>query len=50
MKKALGLRTNLPAVLLIGGGEGMGKLEETVDQIAEKLGAFCQVRIHHATP
>ena len=43
MKKALGLRPDLPAVLLVGGGEGMGQLEVTVDQIAEKLGGICQV-------
>ncbi|GAX80944.1 hypothetical protein CEUSTIGMA_g8379.t1 [Chlamydomonas eustigma] len=43
MKKALGLNTSLPAILLVGGGEGMGKLEDTVDQIAEKLGSSCQV-------
>jgi 1,2-diacylglycerol 3-beta-galactosyltransferase len=43
MKTSLGLRADLPAVLLVGGGEGMGKLEVTVDQIAEKLGGSCQV-------
>ena len=43
MKKRLGLPTDLPAILLVGGGEGMGKLEITVDQIAEKLGGSCQI-------
>ncbi len=44
LKRTLGLDSSLPAILLIGGGEGMGKLEDTVDQIAEKLGGSCQVR------
>mmetsp|Transcript_13700 Transcript_13700/g.29410 ORF Transcript_13700/g.29410 Transcript_13700/m.29410 type:complete len:529 (-) Transcript_13700:874-2460(-) len=43
MKKVLGLEPHVPAVLLVGGGEGMGKLEETVDHIAEQLGDHCQV-------
>lgn len=43
MKKKLGMDPNVPAVLLVGGGEGMGKLEDTVDQIAAKLGKLCQV-------
>lgn len=43
MKKKLGMDPHVPAVLLVGGGEGMGKLEDTVDQIASKLGKLCQV-------
>lgn len=43
LKARLKLDKHLPAVLLIGGGEGMGKLEETVDRIADNLGGQCQV-------
>lgn len=32
-----------PAVLLVGGGEGMGPVENTVDALAADLGAECQV-------
>jgi hypothetical protein len=34
-----------PAVLLVGGGEGMGQLEATVDAIATQVGAACQARL-----
>ncbi|KAG1673872.1 hypothetical protein FOA52_012897 [Chlamydomonas sp. UWO 241] len=43
LKRQLGLiPTTTPAVLLVGGGEGMGKLEETVDEMAAQLGEGCQ--------
>lgn len=32
-----------PAVLLVGGGEGMGQLEEIVDAISTAVGSACQV-------
>ena len=34
---------DVPAVLLVGGGEGMGPVEKTVDALAASLGAACQV-------
>ena len=44
LKRSLGLDPDLPAILLVGGGEGMGKLEATVDKIAAKLGHRAQAR------
>jgi 1,2-diacylglycerol 3-beta-galactosyltransferase len=32
-----------PAVLLVGGGEGMGPVEKTVDGLVSALGAECQL-------
>lgn len=32
-----------PAVLLVGGGEGMGGLEATVDALEKSVGGGCQV-------
>lgn len=32
-----------PAVLLVGGGEGMGPVEATVDGVAAQMGADCQL-------
>ncbi len=43
LRKELGLDQHLPTVLLVGGGEGMGKLEETVDQLDRQLGDKAQV-------
>jgi UDP-N-acetylglucosamine:LPS N-acetylglucosamine transferase len=43
LRKRLGLDPSLPAVLLVGGGEGMGKLEETVAQLDGQLGDKAQV-------
>ncbi|KAG2497185.1 hypothetical protein HYH03_004774 [Edaphochlamys debaryana] len=43
LRRALGMDTELPAVLLVGGGEGMGALEETVSQLDAKLGDKAQV-------
>ena len=43
MKKTLGMLPDVPAVLLVGGGEGMGPVEKTVDALAASLGAACQV-------
>lgn len=37
------MQKDKPAVLLVGGGEGMGRIEETVEAIAKRSGAFCQV-------
>mmetsp|Transcript_33368 Transcript_33368/g.99359 ORF Transcript_33368/g.99359 Transcript_33368/m.99359 type:complete len:576 (-) Transcript_33368:456-2183(-) len=42
IKARLGLPKNVPAVLLVGGGEGMGKLEDTVDEMAGTLGGKVQ--------
>lgn len=44
LRRTLGLDADTPAVLLVGGGEGMGALEDTVAQIAKQVGARCQVR------
>jgi hypothetical protein len=35
---------DLPAVLLVGGGEGMGALEATVEQLDASLQGSAQVR------
>lgn len=35
-----------PAVLLMGGGEGMGQLEEIVDAISDAVGSACQVEFY----
>jgi 1,2-diacylglycerol 3-beta-galactosyltransferase len=43
MRRKLGMHASRPAVLLVGGGEGMGALEQTVDEIAAQLGPECQV-------
>lgn len=43
LKRRLGLDPGLPAVLLVGGGEGMGALEETVVQLDKQLGDAAQV-------
>jgi 1,2-diacylglycerol 3-beta-galactosyltransferase len=43
LRKSLGLLLDTPAVLLVGGGEGMGPVEKTVDALAATLGASCQV-------
>ncbi|GIL64514.1 hypothetical protein Vafri_18412 [Volvox africanus] len=43
LRRSLGMATGLPAVLLVGGGEGMGALEETVSQLDARLGDKCQV-------
>ncbi|EFJ50227.1 hypothetical protein VOLCADRAFT_58564, partial [Volvox carteri f. nagariensis] len=43
LRRSLGMSPNLPAVLLVGGGEGMGALEETVAQLDARLGDKCQV-------
>lgn len=43
LRRRLGLHPTLPAVLMVGGGEGMGQLETTVREIANK-GTKCQVR------
>lgn len=34
---------DVPAVLLVGGGEGMGSLEATVIAIERTIGADCQI-------
>jgi len=43
MRRRLGLDPRRPTVLLIGGGEGMGALEDTVAQLDARLGAAAQV-------
>lgn len=43
LRKSLGMLADKPAVLLVGGGEGMGPVESTVDALAATLGAACQV-------
>jgi 1,2-diacylglycerol 3-beta-galactosyltransferase len=43
LRKTLGMVLDVPAVLLVGGGEGMGPVEATVDALAASLGAACQV-------
>lgn len=43
LRKSLGMLPDTPAVLLVGGGEGMGPVEKTVDALAATLGAACQV-------
>lgn len=42
LRKQLGINQNLPTVLLVGGGEGMGKLEETVAHLDKQLGTHAQ--------
>lgn len=37
LRKELGMDENLPAVLLVGGGEGMGPVEETAQALEETL-------------
>lgn len=43
LRKRLSMDKEKPAVLLVGGGEGMGKLEQIVDAIATEVGSACQV-------
>jgi len=43
MRRRLGLDPALPAILLVGGGEGMGALEGTVTKLGEELGPTAQV-------
>ena len=43
LRKQLGLRRDGPAVLLVGGGEGMGPVERTVNAIAAGPGAKVQL-------
>lgn len=43
LRKELGMLTDKPAVLLVGGGEGMGPVEKTVDSVAKEIGADCQL-------
>ncbi|KAJ9507480.1 hypothetical protein QJQ45_006494 [Haematococcus lacustris] len=45
MRRRLGLEPGLPAVLLVGGGEGMGALEETVAQLDLQLADKAQVEL-----
>jgi UDP-N-acetylglucosamine:LPS N-acetylglucosamine transferase len=39
-----GLLPDLPAILLVGGGEGMGKLKATVEELDARLQGEAQVR------
>lgn len=43
MRRELGLREEVPAVLLVGGGEGMGPVEKTVTSIARAVGPRVQL-------
>lgn len=43
LRRQLGLDLDVPAILLVGGGEGMGRLADTVDELARQLGSSCQV-------
>ncbi|BDA40481.1 probable monogalactosyldiacylglycerol synthase, chloroplas [Coccomyxa sp. Obi] len=43
LRKRLGLDRHLPTVLLVGGGEGMGAIEQTLDALDARLGGACQV-------
>ena len=43
LRKQLGLRRDEPAVFLVGGGEGMGPVERTVESIAAGPGARVQL-------
>lgn len=39
-----GLLPDVPAILLVGGGEGMGKLQATVEQLDARLQGTAQVK------
>jgi 1,2-diacylglycerol 3-beta-galactosyltransferase len=43
LRRRLGMDKDKPAVLLVGGGEGMGPVERTVDALASVVGADCQI-------
>lgn len=43
LRAALGWDAGEPVVLLVGGGEGMGPVEKTVDAVAAEVGAGCQL-------
>jgi 1,2-diacylglycerol 3-beta-galactosyltransferase len=43
LRGALGMHPAAPAVLLVGGGEGMGPVEATVEALAARVGAGCQL-------
>ena len=43
LRKKLGLDLSKPCILLMGGGEGMGPVEKTVDAVAEQIGAEAQL-------
>lgn len=45
LRKKLGLLQDAPAILLVGGGEGMGKLQATVQQLDLKLQGKAQVAV-----
>jgi 1,2-diacylglycerol 3-beta-galactosyltransferase len=42
-RPAQGLVNDVPAILLVGGGEGMGKLEATVRELDARLQGSAQV-------
>ena len=43
LKKKLGLKADLPSIILVGGGEGMGPVEKTVDAVANQIGSQAQL-------
>eukprot|EP00878_Enallax_costatus_P016039 GHUV01016815.1.p1 GENE.GHUV01016815.1~~GHUV01016815.1.p1 ORF type:complete len:526 (+),score=156.68 GHUV01016815.1:200-1777(+) len=45
LRKKLGLLPDVPAILLVGGGEGMGKLQATVEQLDAKLQGSAQIAV-----
>lgn len=45
LRSKLGLKKGMPAILLVGGGEGMGALEDTVREIDTHLAGAAQVAV-----
>lgn len=43
LRRSLGLERDLPIVLLVGGGEGMGAIEKTLQALDDRVGGGCQV-------
>ncbi|DBB01119.1 hypothetical protein WJX77_006919 [Trebouxia sp. C0004] len=43
LRQQLGMDLQKPAVLLVGGGEGMGAIEKIVQALIEQVGPACQV-------
>jgi 1,2-diacylglycerol 3-beta-galactosyltransferase len=43
LRRTLGMDLLKPAILLVGGGEGMGPVEKTVDALVALIGSECQI-------